>query len=146
MKNFKILLLASTVLLTANFALAQIWTQTSAPNTNWTSIASSADGTKLVAVADLGGIWVSTDSGGTWTQTSAPQSGWFRVASSADGSGLAAIGEPRPFRGSSPFLTQARFTLRRIQGRHGYRTMCLVCQRKQSVRWPHRQTAGNWRY
>jgi len=105
MKNFRNLLVALTTLLTANFALAQTWTQTSAPITNWTAIASSADGTKLVAVANngggswastnSGGIWVSTNSGGTWTQTSAPGSGWVRVASSADGSKLAASGKPQ---------------------------------------------------
>jgi hypothetical protein len=102
MKHFKILMVASPVLLTASFALAQTWTQTSAPETNWTAVASSADGAKLVAVADPGGIWVSTNSGDAWIQTSAPQSGWFRVAASADGTGLAAIGEPTLIRGSLP--------------------------------------------
>ena len=109
MKNFKILLVASTALLTANFAVAQTWTQTSAPVTNWTAVASSADGTKLVAVANASGIWVSTNSGATWTQTSAPPSGWFRVASSADGARLAAIGEPSPIVGPPPLSYTGSF-------------------------------------
>jgi hypothetical protein len=109
MKNFKNLLVASTALLTANFAFAQTWTQTSAPVTNWTAVASSADGTKLVAVANASGIWVSTNSGATWTQTSAPQSGWFRVASSADGARLAAVGEPSPIVGPPPLSYTGSF-------------------------------------
>src|ERR1039458_2896324 len=109
MKNFKILLAASTALLTANFALAQTWSQTSAPETNWTAVASSADGTKLVATAGNSGIWVSTNSGATWTQTSAPQSGWFRVASSADGARLAAIGKPLLIVGPPPLSYTGSF-------------------------------------
>jgi len=35
-----------------NPAFAQDWTLTSAPNLPWSSIASSADGTKLVAVSE----------------------------------------------------------------------------------------------
>src|ERR1017187_6167839 len=109
MKTFRILLLASTALLTANFAFAQTWTQTSAPETNWTAVASSADGTKLVATAGNSGIWVSTNSGATWTQTSAPQSGWFRVASSADGARLAAVGKPLPIVGPPPLSYTGSF-------------------------------------
>jgi hypothetical protein len=83
MKTFRILLVALTTLLTANLALAQTWIQTSAPaDTNWISIASSADGSKLVAVANggiynivgilygtlPGPIYTSTNSGLTWCQ------------------------------------------------------------------------------
>ena len=51
------LLVAWGVLLTAvDLTFAQAWTQTSAPMTNWTAVASSADGTKLAAAAYLGGI------------------------------------------------------------------------------------------
>src|ERR1035437_10152389 len=78
---------------------AQMWTQTSAPFAGWTSIASSADGTKLVAAAGTaGGVYTSTDSGATWTLTSSPFSGSpdyalpTCVASSADGSKLVEIG------------------------------------------------------
>jgi len=43
------------------------WTQTGSKQA-WTSVASSADGTKLVAVASLGHIYTSGDSGVTWVQ------------------------------------------------------------------------------
>ena len=63
---------------------AQTWTQTSAPSNYWNSVASSADGSKLVAASD-GAIYTSTDSGAAWTATSAPITNWISVASSADG-------------------------------------------------------------
>jgi hypothetical protein len=69
------------------------WTQTSAPSNLWTSIASSADGVKIVAVA-VGAIYTSPDSGATWIQTSASTNNvWSSVACSADGTKLtAAVG------------------------------------------------------
>jgi len=101
MKTFRILLVASTALRTANFALAQTWTQTSAPITNWTAVACSADGSKLIVAANggyganytilPGPIYISTNSGATWTQASnAPDAAWRSVASSADGNKLIA--------------------------------------------------------
>ncbi len=96
MKAVKILLLAVATLLVADFAFGQTWTQTSAPAHEWTSIASSADGTKLVATAPAGGaftgsIYTSTNSGGTWTSNNVPGlQQWRSVASSADGVNLAA--------------------------------------------------------
>jgi hypothetical protein len=69
-------------------------TQTTAPTNNWMSVASSADGTKLVAAAmnsEGGFIYASMDSGLTWTLTGAPtNNSWATVASSADGSKLVA--------------------------------------------------------
>jgi len=67
-----------------------IWTQTTAPTNDWVSVASSSDGTKLVAVALRGGIYTSTDSGLTWIQTSAQLDYWTSVASSSDGTKLVA--------------------------------------------------------
>jgi hypothetical protein len=59
---------------------------------NWKSVASSADGTKLVAVEAIGSIFTSTDSGVTWVKPPAdPRKLWRQVASSADGSKLFAI-------------------------------------------------------
>src|SRR5437879_3642701 len=91
----KYLLLAVTVwggLFTlVNPALAQTWTQTSAPITNWSAIASSADGSKFVAAVSGGGVYTSTNSGDTWTPTSAPTTNWQSVASSADGGRLIAV-------------------------------------------------------
>src|SRR5437867_4997647 len=77
-----------------NPAFSQTWTQTSAPITNWHAVASSADGTKLVAVAGRAGqggpIFTSTNSGLDWTLALAPIASWYSVASSADGSRLIA--------------------------------------------------------
>jgi photosystem II stability/assembly factor-like uncharacterized protein len=67
-------------------------------NDNWKSIATSADGSKLVAVAadaefisaSVGRIYVSTNSGSSWRQTLASSNQWVSVASSADGTRLVA--------------------------------------------------------
>ncbi|WP_420267251.1 InlB B-repeat-containing protein [Candidatus Magnetominusculus dajiuhuensis] len=70
------------------------WTaQTGAGSRNWWSVASSSDGTKLVAVAMYGDyIYTSTDSGATWTKrTGAGSQNWWSVASSSDGTKLAAV-------------------------------------------------------
>jgi uncharacterized repeat protein (TIGR03803 family) len=73
------------------------WIQTTAPAIhNWDSVAASADGTILVAVASdegTGGpIYTSTNSGNDWTQTSAPLGPWASVACSADGTQLVVAG------------------------------------------------------
>jgi hypothetical protein len=93
------------------------WIQTTAPTNNfysigptnnyWSCVASSADGTKLVAAAGLfyqtingytwqpisapGPIYTSQDSGTTWTMTAAPNNAWSGLASSADGRMLVAV-------------------------------------------------------
>jgi len=79
------------LLTVVRFASAQHWIQTTAPTKEfWRAVASSADGSAMVA-AGLGGIYRSTNSGATWTPTSAPAGlSWFSIASSADGSTLAA--------------------------------------------------------
>ncbi len=60
-------------------------------NRTWYSIASSTDGTRLVAVVLGGLIYTSTDSGATWTGHETNRN-WKSVASSADGNlSLAAI-------------------------------------------------------
>ena len=68
----------------------QNWVLTSAPSTNWSCVASSADGTKLVAAVNSGLIYISTNSGGAWMPTSAPTNAWTCAASSADGTKLIA--------------------------------------------------------
>jgi len=80
---------------TATFvAGARNWKKTSAPVTNWHSVACSADGSKIVAACGLAGvagpIITSTNWGDTWEVTAAPQLPWSAVASSADGDKLAA--------------------------------------------------------
>jgi len=57
---------------------------------NWRSVASSADGTKLVAAVQNGQIYTSTDSGATWTARDSNRD-WWGVSSSADGTKLAAV-------------------------------------------------------
>ncbi len=65
------------------------WNLTSAPTNYWRAVASSADGTKLAAAADV--IYISWDSGATWVQTSAPSNHWRAMASSADGTTMVAV-------------------------------------------------------
>src|SRR5712691_621733 len=79
-----------SLLIFANPLSAQTWTLTSAPIASWKAVASSADGTKLVAAIQGGSICTSTNSGAAWTRTSAPNLGWSSVASSADGTKLVA--------------------------------------------------------
>jgi hypothetical protein len=79
------------------------WTATGAPSNNWSSVASSADGTRLVAVASWwygqgdGLIYTSTNAGANWTQTSAPTNNWSSVACSADGTIVVAAASARDF-------------------------------------------------
>jgi photosystem II stability/assembly factor-like uncharacterized protein len=76
-----------------------ILTSSNAPCTNALSLASSADGSKLVAAAGsrpFGGfpqqdlIYRSTNSGTSWQALNAPASDWQAIASSADGRRLVA--------------------------------------------------------
>ena len=79
-----------------------LWSTTSgttwfgaSPFLNWSSIASSASGNKLVAgAANSGGmagsIQTSVDGGQIWTSNNVPKLNWSAVASSADGTKLLA--------------------------------------------------------
>jgi hypothetical protein len=85
-------LVLGSLLLDLQLVSAQTWIQTSAPEISWSSIACSADGTRLIASTYYNGIWISTNSGVSWTMTSASQTNdWWAVASSADGTKLAAV-------------------------------------------------------
>ncbi|HKW27919.1 MAG TPA: hypothetical protein VJT54_01175 [Verrucomicrobiae bacterium] len=67
------------------------WVFHSVPNMFWNSIASSADGQKLVAGNNNGisfSIYTSSDSGINWTSNNVPAGAYPIVASSADGSTL----------------------------------------------------------
>jgi photosystem II stability/assembly factor-like uncharacterized protein len=70
---------------------AVAWTSRNSSR-QWTSVASSADGTKLVACVSSGQIYTSTDSGVTWTARDSSRL-WRGVVSSSDGSTLAAFVE-----------------------------------------------------
>jgi hypothetical protein len=65
------------------------WAQTTAPVTNWATVASSADGATLIAAgggsSSFGHLYLSMDSGATWNQTNALLTHWSSVAVSADG-------------------------------------------------------------
>jgi hypothetical protein len=88
------------VFMIINPACAQVavsWQQTTLPSQAWASVASSADGTKLVAGQNHGLVYISTNSGAAWTPTtlsvfidiSTYSSGGHLIASSADGTKLA---------------------------------------------------------
>jgi hypothetical protein len=66
-----------------------IWASNSVPTEHWKSVACSADGTRLIAVAAVD-YYTSTNSGGTWISNSIPSVTWNAVASSADGAKLVA--------------------------------------------------------
>ena len=57
---------------------------------NWMGVASSADGTKLAAVASGGNIWTSSDYGANWTSRATTKL-WSGITSSTDGAKLAAV-------------------------------------------------------
>ena len=61
-------------------------------NRFWFAVASSSDGTKLVALEQYGHIYTSTNSGVTWTER-ATVANWIGVASSNDGTKLLASAE-----------------------------------------------------
>lgn len=81
------------VFFTIDQVSAQTWTkQTNSPASYWNCIASSADGSNLIAASFNGPIFTSPDSGTTWVQvTNAPGSYWTAAVSSADGVRLAAL-------------------------------------------------------
>jgi hypothetical protein len=66
------------------------WLLTGAPVGTWYAIASSSDGTKLLAAISGGAIYFSADSGATWTTTYSLSTSWRSVACSSDGSKLIA--------------------------------------------------------
>jgi hypothetical protein len=69
-------------------SIGESWTARDA-NRVWSAVASSADGTKLVATVKGGQIYTSTDSGVTWAPQDSSRN-WSSVASSADGTKLVA--------------------------------------------------------
>src|SRR5881394_1848451 len=89
----------SLVAFLATNSLAQSWTLTSAPLTNWGALACSADGTRIAAAAggwktgpapypSTGPVYLSTNSGLGWTLSGSPKTNWSALASSADGARL----------------------------------------------------------
>ena len=91
MKPLNIVLLV-TIFVTVHSTFAQTWMQTGAPTNGWSAVACSADGNKLVALANRLNPcgYTSTNSGLTWATNGAPGASWCSVASSADGIKLVA--------------------------------------------------------
>ncbi len=96
MKNLKFVVLLSLCLIqTSIIAQNYTWTQqTNSGSRVWHGIASSSDGTKLVAGDYSSGyIYTSTNSGVNWTaQTSSGTRSWHCISSSSNGTKLAAAG------------------------------------------------------
>lgn len=73
------------------------WTTNVTMNGYWGSLASSADGTKLLAASEnidnahTNGVFLSTNSGVSWVSNSLPAYYWGSVAMSADGHTMAAV-------------------------------------------------------
>jgi photosystem II stability/assembly factor-like uncharacterized protein len=100
----KLVAASAAVVVTTNYYLygsiytsrdsGMTWTSNNVPNAQWQSVASSADGTKLVAVAiePMGLIYISTNSGTTWISNNVPNDSWNSVASSTDGNQLVVAG------------------------------------------------------
>jgi hypothetical protein len=87
--GWKIAQNADQSILGANLGLVgSAWTPR-ASSLNWRCVASSADGTKLVAGVDAGSLYTSTDSGATWVSR-VGTAAWFCAASSTDGTKLIA--------------------------------------------------------
>jgi hypothetical protein len=79
------------------------------PAGTWQSVASSADGSKIVAASSgelgaAGAIYISTNSGATWNISIFANFDWEAVASSADGSKLIAA-----YGGASQIRISLRF-------------------------------------
>ena len=68
-----------------------VWTPDS-PSANWTSIASSSNGSNLIAAVGGGQLYTSSNGGINWT-AHGPLANWNGVASSADGTRLFAVGD-----------------------------------------------------
>ena len=69
-----------------------VWTPRDSSR-SWVSVASSADGSKLIAATGNGKLYTSTDSGVTWVPRDSDRF-WFAVASSYDGTKLVAVTNP----------------------------------------------------
>ena len=96
MGNILLVVAALIVFLGIESASAQMWKLSLYGANTWTSIASSSDGARLVAVAGSGQILTSTNGGNgllntAWITNNAPAAAWTGVASSADGSRLVAV-------------------------------------------------------
>ena len=87
-----VLVCAAFVFVQFNFASAQSWTKTIAPEKFWFGVACSAGGNKLVAANNIGPVNSSIDFGATWTNDTSTTFAGQTAAASADGRVLVAGG------------------------------------------------------
>ncbi len=99
--------IVSSVLWSAARGQAMTWIEhTESDEGSWISVASSADGTKLVAANagfDFGYLYTSRDAGVTWKSTGTTQN-WRAVASSSDMTKLVAVQSYGFWQDSEPFI------------------------------------------
>jgi hypothetical protein len=69
-------------------------------NVRWGTVATSADGTRIVAAGNPGGVYVSTNSGLSWVQTSVGVSLWKAAVCSTNGNVMAVAA---PYDPAQPF-------------------------------------------
>ena len=87
------------------------------PN-SWRAVASSSDGTKLIAGPSTylffdWPVYISTNSGATWTPSGSPAAGWVSVASSSDGSKLVAASDAGIYTSANSGVTWTQHSIPR---------------------------------
>ena len=118
---------------------------------NWSSIAGSTDGSKLVAAAWGGKIHTSSDAGANWTERpGAGDRNWLAVASSADGNKLAALYDWGGYIFTSSDAG-ANWTARGVPGSHNWTAIAssadgnrLVAVAKDSTVFTSSDAGANW--
>ena len=118
---------------------------------NWSSIAGSTDGSKLVAAAWGGKIHTSSDAGANWTEhPGAGDRNWLAVASSADGNKLAALYDWGGYIFTSSDAG-ANWTERGVPGSHNWTAIAssadgnrLVAVAKDSTVFTSSDAGANW--
>jgi len=99
-----VIISAGKIFTSTDFGISWVERLTANVGSNWFSLASSADGSRLVAVARPGYIFTSNNYGESWEErTSAGNRDWQAVASSDDGARLTAAG------GSTSIFTSEDF-------------------------------------
>ena len=118
---------------------------------NWSSIAGSTDGSKLVAAAWGGKIHTSSDAGANWTEhPGAGDRNWLAVASSADGNKLAALYDWGGYIFTSSDAG-VNWTARGVPGSHNWTAIAssadgnrLVAVAKDSTVFTSSDAGANW--
>ncbi len=125
-------------------------------NRAWASLASSADGTRLIAADNNppGKLYTSTDSGLSWTARESDRE-WYSVASSADGTRLVAAGVGHIYTSTDSGVTwtareSSRFWLGVASSADGTRLVAvgnntqIYTSTDSGVSWTARETSRAW--